>query len=163
MERGHPIIAVVTRETRLAGLKARWATAKQAAFRLQQAAAHEVEFRRKRRPKGRGKAAVVDEAELAVAAEALADDAEYEDEDRFYQQSLTRLLREIDLGLPLKTVDRGFLPNFDFFLGQFGQNKGNIEADMAYRLVFNIYFPTQFDFAEHRSGDFELCAAPASC
>lgn len=36
---GHPIIAVVTRETRLAGLKARWATARQAAFRLQLTAA----------------------------------------------------------------------------------------------------------------------------
>ena len=111
---GHPIIAIVTRETRLAGLKARWATAKQAAFRLQQAAAHEVEFRRKQRGMGHRKAAAVDEAELAVAAEALADDDEYDDEDRVYQQSLTQLQREIEFGFPVKAVDRGFLPNFDF-------------------------------------------------
>jgi NAD kinase len=114
MDLGHPIVAVVTRETRLAGLKARWATARQAAFRLQQAAAHEVEFRRKRRAHRYRTAPVADDAELAVAAEALADDDEYKDEDRVYQESLTALLREIDVGYPLKTVDRGFLPNFDF-------------------------------------------------
>jgi hypothetical protein len=111
---GHPIIAVVTRETRLAGLKARWATAKQAAFRLQLAVAHEMELRRERRGKGRRSAARDDEAELAQAAGALADDDEYTEEDRVYQQSLTQLLREVDVGVPLKTVDRDFLPNFDF-------------------------------------------------
>ncbi len=111
---GLPVIAVVTRETRLAGLKARWATARQAAFRLQLAAAHEMEFRRKRRTKSRPKVSDDDEAELASAAEALADDDEYENEDRVYQQSLAQLLREIDLGFPVKRVDRDFLPNFDF-------------------------------------------------
>ncbi len=53
MAAGHPMIAVVTRETRLAGLKARWATAKQAAFRLQRAAAQEVEFRESSGPRAR--------------------------------------------------------------------------------------------------------------
>jgi NAD kinase len=110
MKAGHPIIAVVTRETRLAGLKARWATTRQAAFRLQQAAAHEVELRRKRL----ARVAAVDDQELAIAAGALADEDEYEDEDRTYQRSVQQLLREIDLGYPVKTVDRGFLPNFDF-------------------------------------------------
>jgi NAD kinase len=114
MKTGHPIIAVVTRETRLAGLKARWATAKQAAFRLQQAAAHEVELRRQRRMTAGAQVAAAEEADLAVAAEALASDDEYADEDRIYQQATQQLLREIDLGYPIKTVDRGFLPNFDF-------------------------------------------------
>ncbi len=111
---GHPIIAVVTRETRLAGLKARWATARQAAFRLQLAAAPEIELRRNRRAKGRRTPAADDDAELAVAAEALADDMEYEDEDRVYRDSLAQLLREIDVGFPLKTVDRALVSNFDF-------------------------------------------------
>lgn len=114
MRTGHPMIAVVTRKTRLAGLKARWATAKQAAFRLQLAAAHEVEFRRKRQARSRRETAAGDDAELTVAAEALASDQEYQDEDRAYQQSLAELLREIDLGFPLKTVDRDLSPNFDF-------------------------------------------------
>lgn len=109
-----PIVALVTRETRLAGLKARWATTKAAAFRLQQAAFHEVELRRQRRAKGRAAVAKIDEAELAEAAGALAQEGEYEHEDAVYQRSLQRLLREIDFGFPVKTVDRGFLPNFDF-------------------------------------------------
>lgn len=107
-----PIIALVTRETRLAGLRARWATAKAAAFRLQQAALHEVELRRARR--ARASMTVADEAELAVAAEALADEEEYEHEDEIYLGSLQQLLRELDLGYPVKRLDRGFLPNFDF-------------------------------------------------
>ena len=114
MKLGHPIIAVVTRKTRLAGLKARWATATQAKFRLQQAAAHEVELRRERRAIRGTALNAADDAELAVAAGALADDDEYEDEDRVYQRSTQQLLHEIDLGYPVKIVDRGFLPNFDF-------------------------------------------------
>jgi NAD kinase len=113
-----PIIAVVTRETRMDELKARWATAKQAQFRLQQAAAHEVDLRRKRRSttstKSARKSATAEDADLAVAAEALADDDLYTNEDKAYQRSLAQLLHELDLGLPLKTLNRSFLPNFDF-------------------------------------------------
>jgi hypothetical protein len=109
-----PVIALVTRETRLAGLKARWATTRAAAFRLKHAAYHEEELRRGRRPRERGPAVDVEDADLAVAAEALAGEREYEHEDAVYHRSLQQLLRELDLGYPLKTVDRGFLPNFDF-------------------------------------------------
>lgn len=111
---GQPIVAVVTRDTRLAELKARWATATQAMFRLQQAAHHEVELRRRRRMKSGAKVAADEEADLAVAAEALAEQDEYGDEDHTYQRSLEQLLHEIDLGCPIRTVDRSFLPNFDF-------------------------------------------------
>ena len=52
MRQSLPIIAVVTRETRLEGLKARWATASAAAFRLQQAVDHEVEVRRNAQGEG---------------------------------------------------------------------------------------------------------------
>jgi len=114
MQVGQPIIAVVTRETRLAGLKARWATAKQAAFRLQHAAGHEVERRREqlaRRGQSLGEAELV---ALQEAAEALADHDAYDAEDRVYQTAAQQLLQELELGYPIRTVDRGFLPNFDF-------------------------------------------------
>ncbi len=110
---GHPIIAVVRRETRLEGLKARFATAKAAAFRMEQAVDHEIVRRRTRIAMFGG----LDEAAsslVAEAVEALADTDQYEDEDQIYQRSLRQLLHEIDLGYPIKTIDRSFLPNFDF-------------------------------------------------
>ncbi len=110
----NPIIAVVTRDTRFAQLEARWATAKQAKFRLQQAVGHEVELRRKRKIKAGGKVNFQEEAKLAIAAEALSDDDEYAEEDRVYQHSVESLLCAIDMGFPIRTVDRSFLPNFDF-------------------------------------------------
>lgn len=109
-----PIIAVVTRETRLEGLKARWSTARNAAFRLQQAVDHEVELRRKR-----AKLNDLDFSESLLMevqsnAEALTNEREIEDEDAIYQQTVQELLAELDVGYPLKHVDRTFLPNFDF-------------------------------------------------
>jgi hypothetical protein len=98
----------------MAGLKARWATAAQAAFRLQQAAAHEVEWRIKQRGPRGIKAARHPDHEVVAAAQQLADDDEYKDEDRIYQESVSKLLSEIDVGYPIKTLDRSFLPNFDF-------------------------------------------------
>ncbi|MEO8495733.1 MAG: hypothetical protein ABI614_11725 [Planctomycetota bacterium] len=111
---GQQIIAVVTRDTRLAGLKARWATANQAAFRLQHAVGHEVELRRARKAKAGIRLTAADEDDLLAEADAFADHDEYEDEDRAYQSATQQLLHEIDLGFPVRTVDRAFLPNFDF-------------------------------------------------
>jgi NAD kinase len=110
-----PIIAIVTRETRLEGLKARWATASAAAFRLQQAVEHEVEVRRKRAA-DEGLDESVDSMlmEFTDAAEALADDQDYESEDRNYQRAVRHLMHELDFGYPIKQIDRTFLPNFDF-------------------------------------------------
>ncbi|NLS92318.1 MAG: hypothetical protein GXX96_09085 [Planctomycetaceae bacterium] len=110
-----PIIAVVTQPTRLAGLKARWATAKAAAFRLHQAAGHEVELRRKRRAKAGKTITAAEEADLEQAADALADHELYIQEDRTYQEALAELMREIDLGFPIRTVDRNLVPNFEFW------------------------------------------------
>ncbi len=108
-----PIIAVITRETRLEGLKARWATAQAAAFRLQQAVDHEVELRR-RKLRGSAKATLDFMEAAGVAADALAVQDDYQDEDAIYRETVHTLLREIDLGFPIKEVDRTFLPNFDF-------------------------------------------------
>ena len=109
-----PIIAVVTRETRLEGLKARWATSKAAAFRLQQAVGHEVERRRVRMAKRGVTFDEADEQVVLAAAEALADEDEYAREDDVYQRTVRQLMSELDLGYPVKRIDRTFLPNFDF-------------------------------------------------
>jgi hypothetical protein len=109
-----PIIAVVTRETRLEGLKARWATASAAAFRLQQAVGQEIEVRRQRRAKaGYAGDESADSMLMEVAGE-FADEEEYESEDRNYQHAVRQLMGELDLGYPVKKIDRTFLPNFDF-------------------------------------------------
>jgi NAD kinase len=109
-----PIIAVVTRETRLEGLKARWATANAAAFRMQAAVGHEVE-RRKQRAKKAG-IALTEQAEynMLQAVDMLAEGDVYEAEDDIYQATVRKLMSELDLGLPVKRIDRTFLPNFDF-------------------------------------------------
>jgi NAD kinase len=114
MHNALPIIAVVTRETRLEGLKARWATTSAAAFRLKQAVGHEVELRKQRMAKmGRKLDRAQEQVVLAAAAD-LADESEYESEDEAYQHSVARLMRELDLGYPVKQIDRTFVPNFDF-------------------------------------------------
>ncbi len=109
-----PIIAVVTRETRLDGLKARWATTRAAAFRLQQAVDHEIELRRSRALRKGRQMAAADLQEVAVGAAALASESDIEDEDAVYQRTVRQLLDELELGYPVKRVDRTFLPNFDF-------------------------------------------------
>lgn len=109
-----PIIAVVTRQTRLEGLKAKWATANQAAFRLEHAAEHEVGRRRKAfAAKGIALSASV-EAELQEEADALADPEQYEVEDLIYQKAIFRLIRSLEGDYPVRPFDRSYLPNFDF-------------------------------------------------
>ncbi|MFK7766283.1 MAG: hypothetical protein AB8B55_03495 [Mariniblastus sp.] len=112
-----PIIAVVTRETRLQNLKQRWVTSSNVAFRMQQAATHE-HARLKGKRRKMATADMLDEADFdlqAIAAsEALSDDDELRDEDVTYSEALKKLLYEIDFGYPVKKVDRDFVPNFDF-------------------------------------------------
>ena len=112
-----PIIAVVTRETRLEGLKARWATARAATFRLQQAVDHEVELRRKRmarRLPADGESVDSMLMEMEAGAGAMAGERDYQDEDEIYQRTVQRLLSDLEVGYPIKRIDRTFLPNFDF-------------------------------------------------
>lgn len=116
-----PIIAVVTQETRLDSLKERWVTASAVQFRMQQAAAHEQDrlVKRFRKSSAGGKkslqqSAVDTDLALAAAAEALSDEDELQEEDTVYQDALKELLREVDLGFPVKQVAREFVPNFDF-------------------------------------------------
>ncbi len=112
-----PIIAVVTRETRLQNLKQRWVTSSNVAFRMQQAATHEhARLKGKRRKMALSN--MLDEVDFdlqAVAAsEALSDDDELREEDDTYTDALKKLMYEIDFGYPIKKVDRDYISNFDF-------------------------------------------------
>lgn len=100
-------IVVVTRETRMQGLKQRWATAGQARFFLAQARAHEVA----RREPARG----VRAKQAAAATLHEADFSTYESEDRRYQNVLHQLERDFDFGLPVKFIDRTLLPTYGFW------------------------------------------------
>ncbi len=106
-----PTIAVATR---LEGLVARWSTRSAARFRLKQAIVQE----RVRQPlmsKRRTRRSASPNAVLAAGIEAgEAAFAEYEQEDAAQRQSVDRLKTELDLGYPLKFVERQYLPTFDF-------------------------------------------------
>ncbi len=103
-----PGIVIVTRETRLAGLKSRWMTTEQAKFRLRQAHAHEAE---RRRQLNRSKS-FTSEQDPDVAA--TAEFNQYVLEDQVYQSTLRQLRHELELGPPVRVIDRAYVPTFDF-------------------------------------------------
>lgn len=110
-----PIVAVVTRETRLESLKARWTTMSAATFRLKKAVDHEIEFQQELAMQAGAEFLSVDAmAEIEERADDLAGDAEYEAEDGIYQQTTKRLLSDLEASYPVKRIDRTFLANFDF-------------------------------------------------
>lgn len=96
-----PGIALVTRKTRLAGLLARWATKGAARFQIQQA-------------KVREKVAGGAEPTADLLREAEEEFDLLEEEDDTYQQAVSQLKRDLELGLPVQVVDREYLPSFDF-------------------------------------------------
>ncbi|MGI9516705.1 MAG: hypothetical protein ACR2NP_06660 [Pirellulaceae bacterium] len=118
MYKAIPIIAVVTRDTRLENLKDRWVTAANVDFRMQQAASHELARLKSKRSRKMLNAedmqTEVFDLMLAEAADKLSDDDELREEDSVYQNSLKQLLLDIDIGIPIREVDRDFIPNFDF-------------------------------------------------
>jgi NAD kinase len=99
-----PSIVIVTRETRLQGLRRRWVTASQAKFRMRQFRALEVERRQ-----------IDATATLDPEVAAEADFQEYEAEDQVYHATLTKLKRDLEFGLPVKVIDRAYVPTFDFY------------------------------------------------
>src|SRR5437868_5990700 len=100
-------IVLITRETRLAGLKARYATKGQAEFHVKRA----VLMERQRSAAAAG--APVDVQVLGALAEK--EFHEYEEEQQLYDEALERLRRDLDdLGPKVQIVQRAFLPNFVF-------------------------------------------------
>lgn len=114
MYAGTKMIAVITRQTRLAGLKQRWGTASQADFLMEAAVDHEVERRRKAYSAKGVDVSDDDFLLMEASAEELTDHSAYEEEDEIYQQSLRKLMQELDVDVPVREVDRRYLPNFDF-------------------------------------------------
>ncbi len=111
MMRINPSIVIVTRTTRLQGLRRRWGTTGQAEFRLKTAQA----FGATQEPdaeqnanwgKKRGKA--------APKASTQASFAEYVTEDRIYHDEVSLLERELQFGFPVKVIDRSYVPNYNF-------------------------------------------------
>lgn len=103
MQRATERVTVITRPTRLAGLLQRWGTRGQAQFRF----------------RANKMAALARAGNLTQAAEVQkrADDVDFdllEDEDEVYHDAVSRLTRDLDLGLPVQVIDRSFMPNYDF-------------------------------------------------
>lgn len=98
-------IAIVTQPTRLKGLLRRWVTPRQAAFRLKQAHLHEA------MRQGQAVERAVPEESIAAAHSAF---AHYEREDEVYEDVTQRIARELQFDLPLRFVERHFVPTFDF-------------------------------------------------
>lgn len=102
-----PTVAVVTRETRMQGLVAKFATKGAAKFRLKKVREHQREHAVAQKASA-ATMAVLDEADE------LADFFDYAQEAETYDDVIRRLRHDLDLGYPLVWVDRDFLPNFDF-------------------------------------------------
>jgi hypothetical protein len=116
-----PGIAIVTSPTRLEGLRRRWGTLGQAKFRLRQAHVHEMALRAEAAaPANAGPLSRQRRGMKAVQSVALpeaqqqADFEEYLEENETYEQVIDRLEHELQFGLPVKRVERAFVPNFDF-------------------------------------------------
>ncbi|MBL8794910.1 MAG: hypothetical protein JNM56_13460 [Planctomycetia bacterium] len=96
-------ITVVTRPTRLAGLLQRWGTKGQAKFRFK---ANKMAVQ-----------ARAGNLEQAAKLQKQTDDVDFdllEDEDQVYRDAVGRLMRDLDLGVPVQVIDRAFMPNYDF-------------------------------------------------
>src|SRR5262245_307338 len=112
-----PGIALVYAPTRLEGLRRRWGTKGQARFRLQQAHAHELALRAgataaaNQNQRGRKSAAA---AKTHAAVQQQAEFEDYELEDQRQHDVIDELEEALQFGLPVKRVERSFVPNFDF-------------------------------------------------
>ena len=89
-----PIVAVVTRETRLENLKERWVTSSAFSFRMKQAASHEKARLKSRSAKSfKGNPHKLNQSDdLELAVYALLDQDQIQEEDENYQNRLKRLL-----------------------------------------------------------------------
>ena len=107
-----PAIAVVTQPTRLQGLIARWST-RTPKFHVEQAIVQE-RFRQSAASKRRGGGAPQSRAALPSMPRPGRRPLASTSRRTRQHQSLDRLKTELDLGYPLKFVERQYLPTFDF-------------------------------------------------
>jgi hypothetical protein len=98
-------ITVITRSTRLGELLKRWATRGQAQFKFRAAKA--------------AFALAAGNIDAAAQVQKKSDDVDFrllEDEDLTYQRAVKSLAIDLDLGLPVQTIDRSLMPTYDFGL-----------------------------------------------
>ena len=115
MHKALPIIAVVTRDTRLKNLKERWVTSSNVKFRMRQAATHERDrLLNRRKSRSHNALQTADFDLIDLAADALSDEDDLREEDLIFTDALKQLLYEIDFGYPVKQIDRDYIANFDF-------------------------------------------------
>jgi NAD kinase len=96
-------VTLITRPTRLTGLLQRWGTRGQAKFRFR--ANKLAAFAR------------AGNLEQAATLQKKTDDEDFdllEDEDEVYRDAVSQATRDLDLGVPVQTIDRSFIPNYDF-------------------------------------------------
>ncbi len=96
-------VTLVTRPTRLASLLQRWGTRGQAAFRFSANKAAAL--------------ARVGKLDQAAKVQKQAEDLDFDllqDEDEVYREAVSRVTRDLDLGVPVQVIDRSFVPNYDF-------------------------------------------------
>jgi len=123
-----PSIIIVTRQTRLEGLRNRWGTLGQAKFRLATSraiadAASDLESADPKNLTSKtaisrfiGRKKVVKKASLPKTS-TQADFDEYINEDSIYKGAVEKLASEfMRLGFPVKTIDRSYVSNYDFGL-----------------------------------------------
>lgn len=106
-----PSVVIVTRPTRLQGLRERWGTLGQARFLLGAARAIESdanvsEAKTARRPNAAKKKRSVTQADFD----------EYAAEDAIYQAAVDRIETELQTWFPTRVIPRNFVPSFDFAL-----------------------------------------------
>jgi NAD kinase len=96
-------VTVITRPTRLSGLLQRWGTRGQAKFKF--------------RVNKMAALARAGKLEQAANVQKRADDVDFElleNEDDVYREAVSRLTRDLDLGVPVQVIDRSFMPTYDF-------------------------------------------------
>ncbi len=109
-----PEIGIVTRPTELAGLRERFVTDQQVKFYLQQAKVQDIVKRKAAHPSAARKRQQPETLEAADLAQAAAAFQEVEKRDDTYQETLERLQHDLEFDLPVRCLDRRYLPNFDF-------------------------------------------------
>jgi NAD kinase len=96
-------VTIITRPTRLAGLLHRWGTRGQAKFRF--------------RANKMAALARAGNLEKAAIVQKKSEDVDYElleHEDEVYRDAVSRLTRDLNLGVPVQAIDRSFMPTYDF-------------------------------------------------
>ncbi len=100
-----PSIVVVTTQTRIQGLIARWGTKGQARFRMKYASAHQAVANPNK---------MAQPLSATPATDQEADFDMYEVENEQYQSTVELVRNQLEFGYPLTMIDRKYLPTYEF-------------------------------------------------